>query len=53
MDEGWSGRATNGREAVEKAIKLKADVAVVDTSMPELEGQAKSVNILLCDYTPK
>jgi hypothetical protein len=37
------GKATNGREAVEKAIKLKANVAVVDTSMPELEGQAKSV----------
>jgi DNA-binding NarL/FixJ family response regulator len=37
---GWNvvGEATNGREAVEKAIKLKPDVAVVDISMPELDG---------------
>ena len=30
--------AANGREAVEKAIKLKPDVAVLDISMPELDG---------------
>ena len=37
---GWRviGEAANGREAVEKAIKLKPDVAVVDISMPELDG---------------
>ncbi len=37
---GWRvvGEATNGREAVEKAIQLKPDVVVVDVSMPELEG---------------
>jgi len=37
---GWSvvGEAANGREAVEKAIKLRPDVAVVDISMPELDG---------------
>ena len=37
---GWSviGEAANGREAVEKAIKLKPDVAVLDISMPELDG---------------
>ena len=37
---GWSvvGEAVNGREAVEKAIKLKPDVAVVDIGMPELNG---------------
>jgi DNA-binding NarL/FixJ family response regulator len=37
---GWKvvGEAANGREAVEKAIKLKPDVAVVDLSMPELDG---------------
>jgi DNA-binding NarL/FixJ family response regulator len=37
---GWTvvGEAANGREAVEKAIKLKPDVAVVDISMPELDG---------------
>jgi len=37
---GWRvvGEAANGREAVEKAIKLRPDVAVVDISMPELDG---------------
>ena len=37
---GWRvvGEAANGREAAEKAIKLKPDVAVVDISMPELDG---------------
>ena len=37
---GWIvvGEATNGREAVEKAGKLKPDVAIVDVSMPELDG---------------
>jgi DNA-binding NarL/FixJ family response regulator len=37
---GWTvvGEATNGREAVQKAIELKPDVAVVDIGMPELDG---------------
>jgi len=37
---GWRviGEAANGREAVEKANKLKPDVAIVDISMPELDG---------------
>jgi len=37
---GWRvvGEAANGREALEKAIKLKPDVAVVDIGMPELDG---------------
>jgi len=37
---GWRvvGEAANGREAVEKAIKLKPDVAIMDISMPELDG---------------
>ena len=37
---GWRvvGEAANGREAVEKAIALKPDVAVVDISIPELDG---------------
>ena len=37
---GWQvvGEATNGREAVEKAVELKPDVTVVDISMPELDG---------------
>jgi DNA-binding NarL/FixJ family response regulator len=37
---GWTvvGEARNGREAVEKANKLKPDVAIVDISMPDLDG---------------
>jgi DNA-binding NarL/FixJ family response regulator len=37
---GWRvvGEAANGREAAEKAIKLKPDVAIVDISMPEMDG---------------
>jgi DNA-binding NarL/FixJ family response regulator len=37
---GWRvvGEAANGREAIEKAIDLKPDVAVVDIGMPELDG---------------
>jgi DNA-binding NarL/FixJ family response regulator len=37
---GWQvcGEASNGREAVAKAQQLKPDVAVVDISMPELNG---------------
>jgi DNA-binding NarL/FixJ family response regulator len=33
-----SGEARTGREAVEKSIKLKPDVVVLDISMPELNG---------------
>ena len=38
--QGWKvvGEAADGREAVEKALKLKPDVLVVDISMPELDG---------------
>lgn len=32
------GEAANGREAVELALKLRPDVAVLDLSMPELSG---------------
>ena len=37
---GWQvvGEAANGPEAVQKAIQLKPDVAVVDIGMPELDG---------------
>jgi len=37
---GWSvvADAANGREAVQKAIELKPDVAVVDIGMPEMDG---------------
>lgn len=38
--DGWEvcGEATNGREAVKMALKLAPDVAVLDLSMPELNG---------------
>ncbi len=32
------GEASNGREAVEMARKVKPDIAVIDLSMPELNG---------------
>jgi DNA-binding NarL/FixJ family response regulator len=37
---GWRvvGEAANGREAVDKTNKLKPDVAIVDVSMPDLDG---------------
>src|SRR5260221_7967894 len=37
---GWTvvGEAMNGRQAVEKATKLKPDVAILDISMPDLDG---------------
>lgn len=37
---GWRvvGEAANGQEALEKAIDLKPDIALVDISMPELDG---------------
>ncbi|HEY0729165.1 MAG TPA: response regulator transcription factor [Pyrinomonadaceae bacterium] len=38
--DGWEicGEARNGREAVQMALKLSPDVAVIDLSMPELNG---------------
>ena len=32
------GEAANGQEAVEKTNKLKPDVAILDVSMPDLDG---------------
>jgi YesN/AraC family two-component response regulator len=34
--EGWAvcGEATNGKQAVEKALELKPDVVLMDISMP-------------------
>src|SRR5688572_7626336 len=34
------GEATNGREAVQKAERLRPDVVLMDLSMPELNGLA-------------
>ena len=37
---GWivCGEATDGRDAVEKAVALKPDIVLVDISMPHLNG---------------
>jgi DNA-binding NarL/FixJ family response regulator len=37
---GWTvvGEAMNGREAVEKANRLKPDIVILDISMPDLDG---------------
>src|ERR1700681_355003 len=37
---GWTvvGEAVNGWEAIEKANRLKPDVAILDISMPDLDG---------------
>jgi DNA-binding NarL/FixJ family response regulator len=45
---GWEvcGEAAGGREAVEKARKLKPDVVVMDIAMPELNGLEATRHIL-------
>ena len=37
---GWTvcGEATNGREAIEEAKKLRPQVVILDLSMPEMNG---------------
>lgn len=43
------GEAVNGRDAVEKAIKLQPDVVILDFAMPRLDGlkAAAQVNVVL------
>jgi len=38
--EGWEvcGEASDGREAIEKALQLRPDVVIVDIGMPNLNG---------------
>jgi len=40
MHKGWSvcGEATDGKDAVEKALALTPDVILLDVSMPNLNG---------------
>jgi DNA-binding NarL/FixJ family response regulator len=47
-EEDWEvcGEAATGREAVDMAVKLKPDVAVLDLSMPELTGLEAAREIL-------
>ena len=47
---GWEvcAEATDGREAVEKALKLKPDVAVLDIGMPLLNGVEATWRIHKC-----
>ena len=40
------GEASNGREAVEQALRLKPDVVLLDMSMPEVNGLEATRQIL-------
>jgi DNA-binding NarL/FixJ family response regulator len=40
-----SGEATNGREAIDLALKVKPDVVILDLSMPVLGGFAAAVEL--------
>jgi DNA-binding NarL/FixJ family response regulator len=44
---GWQvvGEACNGAEAVQKAVSLKPDIAILDFSMPELNGPGAAAQI--------
>jgi DNA-binding NarL/FixJ family response regulator len=45
---GWQvvGEACNGTEAVQKAVSLRPDVAILDFSMPELNGPGAAAQIV-------
>src|ERR1700729_2884011 len=45
--EGWQvvGEACNGVDAVEMAVSLRPDIAILDFSMPELNGPGAAAQI--------
>src|SRR5450631_3780117 len=49
--EGWEvcGEASDGREAIEKALELKPDVVIVDIGMPNLNGLDTTRQLLQLD----
>jgi DNA-binding NarL/FixJ family response regulator len=49
LRRGWEivGEACNGADAVEQVHKLKPDVAIIDYSMPKLDGPAAASQIAL------
>ena len=49
--EGWEvcGEASNGREALELAVRLKPDVVILDIGMPSLNGLATTRQLLQLD----
>jgi DNA-binding NarL/FixJ family response regulator len=53
--EGWEvcGEASNGREALELAARLKPDVAILDIGMPSLNGLATARQMLQDDPNSK
>jgi DNA-binding NarL/FixJ family response regulator len=46
--DGWQvvGEACNGTDAVQKAVSLRPDVAILDFSMPELNGPGAAAQIV-------
>src|SRR6202012_1537653 len=45
--DGWQGvgEASNGADAVQKAVSLRPDIAILDFSMPELNGPEAAAQI--------
>ena len=52
---GWEvcGEASDGREAVEKALRLKPEVVILDVGMPNLNGLEATRQILKADFQIK